>query len=134
MNRQKTLLISGVAVLSVTALMAIAVSGRLSTNDQTFEQQTISSSHTPATKQSPTSISYVAEPGISSLAQLKKEAGDVVTQQSTYGEYVDSIEGKKGGDGGAYWSFYVDGEMSNIGAGTYIQKGGEEIMWKFQKL
>jgi len=81
-----------------------------------------------------TEITYAAEPGITSLEQLKREASDVVTQQSEYGEYIESIEGYKGGDEGKYWSFYVDGVMSDVGAGSYTQKGGEEIVWKFQKL
>jgi len=82
----------------------------------------------------PTVISYTAKSGISSLAQLKQEAKGVVTVQSSYGEYVDTIGSHKGGTDGKYWSFYIDGKLSDVGAGTYIQKGGEKIVWKFQKL
>jgi len=82
----------------------------------------------------PTDIRYTAEAGISSLAQLKQEAKDVVTVESSYGEYVDAIGTHKGGTDGNYWSFYVDGSLSEVGAGSYIQKGGEVIEWKFQKL
>lgn len=79
-------------------------------------------------------ITYTATAGISSLEQLKHEASNVITKQSSYGEYVDSIEGYAGGTDGKYWSFYVDGVMSDVGANSYIQKGGEHIEWKFQKL
>ncbi len=81
-----------------------------------------------------TEITYKGTPGITSLEQLKLEASDVVTQTSTYGELVDSIEGHKGGTDGKYWSFYVNGEMAQVGAGAYIQNEGDVIEWKFQKL
>ena len=97
------------------------------------QQKPASSSSKPAALHR-TDITYTAVAGETSLDQLKKESNDVVTKQSTYGEYVDSIEGSVGGTDGKYWSFYVDGTMSEVGAGTYIQKGGEKIEWKFQKL
>lgn len=81
-----------------------------------------------------TEITYTAKTGITSLEQLKDEADTVVVKDSEYGKYVDSIEGHVGGVDGKYWSFYVDGEMSEVGAGSYTQKGGEKIVWKYQKL
>lgn len=81
-----------------------------------------------------TEIAYTAKPGITSLEQLQDEADNVVVKDSEYGAYVDSIEGHVGGTDGKYWSFYVDGVMSDVGADSYTQQGGEEILWKFQKL
>ena len=81
-----------------------------------------------------TEITYLARPGSTSLEQLKEEASDVLTTESEYGELVDSIEGHKGGTEGKYWSFYVNGEMAQVGAGAYVQKEGDWIEWKFQKL
>lgn len=81
-----------------------------------------------------TEISYEAKPSMTSLQQLRDEVKDVTVTSSKYGEYVAAIEGHKGGDEGKYWSFYVDGKMSDVGAGSYVQKGGEKIVWKFQKL
>lgn len=86
------------------------------------------------TQISSTEISYVAKPGVTSLQQLKDAVKDVTTKASQYGEYVDAIDGHKGGDEGKYWSFYINGKMSDVGAGSYVQKGGEQIVWKFQKL
>lgn len=85
-------------------------------------------------KRQRTEISYTAKAGMSALDQLKSEADNVVVKDSDYGQYVDSIEGHVGGSDGKYWSFYVDGTMSNIGAADYKQLGGEVITWKFQKL
>lgn len=86
------------------------------------------------TERNRTEITYTAKAGDTSLAQLKREADNVNTEQSEYGEYVDSIEGHKGGTDGKYWSFYVDGKMAEVGASNYTQKGGEKIEWRFQKL
>ena len=81
-----------------------------------------------------TEISYIAKPNMTSLAQLKSEADDVVIKHSQYGNYVDSIESHKGGsEGGKYWSFYINGKLSTVGADSYTQKGGEKIVWKIQK-
>lgn len=87
-----------------------------------------------STERHRTDITYTAKAGETSLDQLKREVDSIVTKQSDYGEYVDTIEGYIGGTDGKYWSFYVDGTMSAVGAGSYIQKGGETIQWKFQKL
>jgi hypothetical protein len=88
----------------------------------------------PAQKTGRTEITYVALPGMTSLAQLQLEADDVVVTESEYGKLVDSIEGHKGGNGGKYWSFYINGEMAPIGADAYIQQEGDTVLWKFQKL
>lgn len=88
-----------------------------------------------ATKPQPqqTTISYTAKAGMTALAQLKQVAS-VVTKTSSYGEYVDSIGGLKGGTDGKYWSFYIDGSLATEGAGAYTSKGGEKIEWKFEKM
>ena len=82
-----------------------------------------------------TEISYTATEGITSLEQLQAEVEDVViVEHSEFGSYVDSIEGNVGGEDGYYWSFYVDGQMAEVGADSYMQKGGEVIECKYQSL
>ena len=79
--------------------------------------------------------SYQATPGITSLEQLKSEARDVIiVENSEFGAYVDSIEGHQGGTEGYYWSFYINGEMAQVGADDYIQEEGDIIEWKYQNL
>lgn len=79
-------------------------------------------------------ISYVAVKGQTALAQLKDVNDSVVTEKSTYGEYVASINQLKGGTEGKYWSFYINEKLADVGAGSYTAEGGEKIEWKFQKL
>lgn len=82
-----------------------------------------------ATSVTADSVAFTAIPGKSVLAQLKQVA-KVKTVDSTYGPYVDSINGKAGGTNGKYWVFLVDGKSSTIGADKYMTKGGEAITWK----
>lgn len=79
-------------------------------------------------------ITYSGVEGEDALTTLKNVNDKVVTKTSDFGEYVDSINGLVGGTDGKYWSFYVDGKLSDIGAGSYISNGGEKIEWKFINL
>lgn len=126
--------------ISVTVLLVIiglstwGVAAYQTSQSDSAPTQDISIQTPADTKAGRTELSYQATPGITSLEQLKQEAGDVITTQSKYGELVDSIEGHKGGTDGKYWSFYVNGEMAQVGAGSYMQQEGDLIEWKFQKL
>lgn len=79
-------------------------------------------------------VTYSGIEGENALATLKTTNDQVVTKDSEYGEYVDSINGLVGGTDGKYWSFYIDGELSDVGAGSYVAKGGEKFEWKFINL
>lgn len=76
-------------------------------------------------------VQFTAQPNMSALEQLQQKA-NIVIKDSQHGKYVDSIDGIKGGTDGKYWTFYVDGQMANIGAGEYLTKGGENIVWRFE--
>jgi hypothetical protein len=78
-----------------------------------------------------THLSYKGENGKTALALLKEHAA-VVTKQSSFGEYVDSIDEVKGGTDNKYWTFYVNGVQSQVGAGAYVSKNGDNIEWKFE--
>jgi hypothetical protein len=118
-----------IALMTAFGVGAWAISANRMSQEPVSDNQLIENE--PAGR---TEITYLASPGITSLEQLKDEASDVLTSQSEYGELVDSIEGHKGGTEGKYWSFYVNGEMAQVGAGSYVQKEGDFIEWKFQKL
>lgn len=76
-------------------------------------------------------IEYKGQDGKTALELLKQKT-EVITKQSSYGEYVDSINGLSGGSQGKYWSFYVNGAMASVGAGDYTTKSSDVIEWKFQ--
>ncbi len=84
---------------------------------------------------SPTeSLSYQGQQGMTALALLKaKYPGKVDTTQSKYGEFVNAINGIKP-DSKHFWSFYLNGKLSNGGAGSYETKNSDTIMWKLEEI
>lgn len=76
-------------------------------------------------------VSYAGQDGKTALELLKTNVPNVKTKTSSIGEFVESINGK-GGDGTKYWSFYINGEMSQVGAGTYQTKSTDKLEWKLQ--
>jgi hypothetical protein len=129
MKTKTTLLAVFGAVLlaiGVTSVVLISLDDTPKNNQaKTTEQKPVQ------TEEDADTVRFTAEADKNVLEQLKLHA-DVVTKDSQYGAYVDSINGKVGGDGGKYWTFYVDGEMAQVGAEAYITKGGETIEWKFE--
>ena len=54
------------------------------------------------------------------------------TLYSGLGYFVDEINGIKN-QNGSYWTLYVNGTYSNVGASTYVLRNGDIIDWKYQK-
>lgn len=49
------------------------------------------------------------------------------------GEFVESINGKKEGDG-FHWFLYINGMSSTVGASEVVLSPGDEIEWRFKKM
>lgn len=49
------------------------------------------------------------------------------------GTLVEGMVGKDNGTDGKYWTYYVNGEMAQVGAGNYVIKDNDQIEWKFFK-
>lgn len=49
------------------------------------------------------------------------------------GEFVEGIAGLKAG-GDEFWSFYVNGKSSNVGAASYTPIEGDSLEWKLEKI
>ena len=76
-------------------------------------------------------VTYSGVEGKTALALLQQKA-TVVTKDSSYGPYVDSVNGVQGGTDGTYWAFYVNGTLAQVGADAYTTKAGDKIEWKFE--
>jgi hypothetical protein len=76
-------------------------------------------------------ISYKGEDGKNALELLKSHV-HVSTRQSSYGEYVDTIDGRQSGEDGKYWALYVNGKSSPIAAGNYVTRDGDALEWKLE--
>lgn len=130
MNKTKTIILSAFAAIVVASGITIAVlanqpgQGVTNNSQQQAELQ-------PVAEQNENLVSFTAEAGKTILEQLQAKA-TVVVKESSFGPYVDGINGKAGGTDGKYWTFYIDGQMAQVGAGEYVASGGELIEWKFE--
>ncbi|HEX7963304.1 MAG TPA: DUF4430 domain-containing protein [Candidatus Saccharimonadales bacterium] len=113
---------------SATTLVAWRIS-----DEKPAPKQAVAADHTTAAvKSAPiTHLSYKGVEGKTALELLKQHAR-VVTKDSSYGEYVDSINGVVGGTSGKYWTFYVNGAQAQVGAGAYTTHSTDSIEWKFE--
>ena len=126
----KLSLIITVALVVLVGLTAGVWSRQMRQDKPTPAQSSTSqSAQKPAAKDD--SVNYDGVDGKNALELLKAKA-TIVTKQSSYGEYVDSINGMQGGTDGKYWAFYVNGQMAQVGAADYQTKTGDKITWKFE--
>jgi CHASE1-domain containing sensor protein len=76
-------------------------------------------------------VNYHGKEGKSALELLKSHV-HITTQQSSYGEYVDTIDGVQSGTDGKYWALYVNGKQTPVAANNYITHAGDTVEWKFE--
>jgi len=125
-------------IITIIAFIIVGVGGTTVvvsqlTDDKKPAENT--SERQPANNQpseSDTYVTYEGQAGKTALALLKEKNSTVVTKDSNYGPYVDSINGIAGGTGGKYWAFYVNGKLASVGADAYETKAGDKIEWKFE--
>lgn len=126
MNKTKTVLLT--AVLAVAIAFGASTLSLINKPAKTGDGQP---GQTLGAQQNENEVTFTAIADQTVLDQLQTKA-NVSVKDSSYGPYVDSINGIAGGTDGKYWSYYVDGQLAQIGAGEYVTKGGEKIQWKFE--
>ena len=69
----------------------------------------------------------------STLGDFMRGFEDCVWEDGPYGFYITSIDGVEGDtDAMTFWSFYVDGEYSLVGADEVKLEDGMEIAWVYE--
>jgi len=128
------------AIVVVIALVGIIYAFKQSpvlapsSNDSTPAQEnSLNASLTVATNEldqpaPETSIVYQGEDGRNAMDLLR--ANHQVTVKSyDFGDFVTSINGITP-DSNQFWSMYVNGEMSQVGAADYETKSTDTIKWQ----
>lgn len=77
-------------------------------------------------------VSYQGQKGQNALELLKKHH-KVEAQHFSIGDFVTSIDGISAPTN-YYWSFYVNGKASDVGAGQYVTKNSDLLSWKLVKI
>lgn len=117
------------AFVAIVTLTGVALS-RQNHAENTQKNSSTQTQHTVVQTGLKT-VSYDGVEGKNALELLKSKA-TVTTKQSSYGEYVDTVNGVQGGTDGKYWTFYINGKMAQVGAADYKTKDGDKIEWKFE--
>lgn len=73
-------------------------------------------------------ISYVGVEGKNAL-DLLKAGHQVEVKHYDFGDQVIAIDGVAP-DNTHFWAFYVNDKLSDVGAGAYQTKNGDQIAWK----
>jgi hypothetical protein len=90
--------------------------------------KTASISPTPA----PSEFSYPGVEGKTALDLLSSRAAIQIKGEGA-NAFVVAINGRVADDSKKeFWSFYVNGEQSQVGAGGYTTKSGDKILWKIE--
>lgn len=87
---------------------------------------------TQAVQQQQTTITYQGVDGKSAL-DLLKSSHTVDAKHYDFGDYVTGIDGRSAASD-EYWAFYVNGQLSSVGADKYITKNSDTIQWKLDKV
>ncbi|HZP55849.1 MAG TPA: DUF4430 domain-containing protein [Candidatus Saccharimonadales bacterium] len=120
-NKTKQIILIAVFVVSISAGL-VATKPWDTTSKPVITQQ----------QSQTTYVKYQGKQGQNALSLLKKYT-TVAVKHYSFGDQVTSINGTQG-NGPKYWSFYVNGKLADVGAGTYVTKSSDVIEWKLQKL
>lgn len=67
------------------------------------------------------------------VLDILKESGlKIETKDYDFGVIIESINGKKNGDGGKYWLYSINGKTPMVSADKYLIKEGDKVEFKFE--
>jgi len=66
----------------------------------------------------------------STVSDLLNQNCDITSSGSGEMTFIDSINGKSTNPNSEYWSYKVNGEIAMVGAGSYITKENDTIVWE----
>ena len=120
MNKIKTIATSALAVAAVVlGITTLVIVAKKPTTVAVQGAETSAQATAPQTE-----LSFTATRGANILEQTKTHAS-VETQDSSYGPFVTTINGVRGGTDNKYWSFYINDALAQKGAADYWPEGGD---------
>lgn len=137
MEKTKLKVIALIAVLVMgvggAGLYATEHSNKKVDDKPTSTQQSTQPAAKLTTSEDKKTVSYDGQTGKTAL-EILKSLTTVATKQSSYGEFVTGIGGVQADGTTQFWSFYVNGKLADVGAGTYKTTNGEKIQWRIENV
>lgn len=117
-----------IIVVSIVLTLGIASAGTAWYTTSHRQQPVAAASQSVPQKQN--QLTYRGKDGTTALALLQQHT-KVALKGSGDLAFVTSINGLKADDSKKqYWSLLVNGQASNVGAGSLITKNSDSITWK----
>lgn len=131
---QQLLVKYGVGVALVTAIIITGVIGlNHQPKSDTAAPGTRTSVSPQATPSAATQLHYQGEDGKTALELLKAKDPSAVTKGEGANAFVTTVGGYTASEAKKeFWALYVNDKMSDMGAGSYITKSTDRIVWKIQ--
>lgn len=80
-----------------------------------------------------TQLLYQGVEGKTALELLRAKDPSAKTTGDGANAYVTSLEGYTANTSKKeYWALFVNGKMSDVGAGSYVTKTGDQLRWEIQ--
>ncbi len=121
----------GLVVVGLVAVIGAGVYGSSAYMRRVADAKTTPSPAATATPSAATQLTYAGQDGKTALELLKAKDPKAATKGDGANAYVTSVGGYAASDTKKeYWAFYVNGKLSDVGAGTYVTKSSDQISWK----
>lgn len=121
------------SLLVVSVLVFIAASCNPLQKKTEVQQQNITVSQNVEKLSTLQVFNYQASEKKTALDMLKASHEVKTKSFGDAGEFVEAINGTAP-DAKHFWAFYVNGQSSNVGAGSYELKDGDSIEWKLEEI
>lgn len=86
----------------------------------------------PVVTQAITQVTYQGIDGQNAL-QILEASHKVDVKHYSFGDMVTGIDGTTP-DSAHTWSFYVNGKLSDVGAGDYVTKSSDSLKWQLDAI
>ena len=126
---RRGMIAGGVIIVLIALAGATLVPNPSSPEPPKTQEQQQAATTTPA----PAEINYQGVEGKNALELLKSTHQVETKNFPGIGEMVTSIDGVAADDK-HFWAFYVNGQLAQEGAATYMTKTGEAIVWKLEEI
>lgn len=79
-------------------------------------------------------VTYTANESENALDALKRQTDVKTKTYEGMGEYVTAINGLAADDSTNFWAFYINGQQSEVGAGSYTAMAGDQLEWRLEAI